>query len=232
MVEVPISSLRGKWAQGIKPRSFMWIIKDKLAVCERIGGRGENHRPVRRQEEIVWIMNSSIDVTISIMPGNHNIAAYEELKLNHRHWPITDVDEAVVVMPQVFEHIDVLIASGRRLLIHRNTLDDTLAGLIGGFLYWGHYLDDPTSTIIMTERLFGRQLGPRGRTAIRELAAASARKGLPRPPEAAGGHPIEDEESEQADAEAADSAEETNGEAAASPKAKDGAAAKTGKAKK
>ena len=24
--------LRGKWAQGIQPRSFTWILKDKLAI--------------------------------------------------------------------------------------------------------------------------------------------------------------------------------------------------------
>jgi hypothetical protein len=25
--------LRGKWALGITPRNFTWIIKDKLAIC-------------------------------------------------------------------------------------------------------------------------------------------------------------------------------------------------------
>ncbi|MEY2406052.1 MAG: hypothetical protein QOG39_968, partial [Acidimicrobiaceae bacterium] len=27
--------MKGKWAQGIQPRNFAWVIKDKLAVCER-----------------------------------------------------------------------------------------------------------------------------------------------------------------------------------------------------
>ena len=39
--------LRGKWALGITPRNFTWIMKDKLAVCERPGGYGDNHRRVR-----------------------------------------------------------------------------------------------------------------------------------------------------------------------------------------
>ena len=26
---------KGKWAQGIEPRHFSWIIKDQLAICER-----------------------------------------------------------------------------------------------------------------------------------------------------------------------------------------------------
>ena len=36
--------LRGKWALGITPRNFTWFMKDKLAVCERPGGYGDNHR--------------------------------------------------------------------------------------------------------------------------------------------------------------------------------------------
>jgi hypothetical protein len=44
-VAVPV---KGKWAQGIQPRNFAWILKDRLAVCERPGGYGANHRRVRR----------------------------------------------------------------------------------------------------------------------------------------------------------------------------------------
>ena len=45
--------LRGKWALGITPRNFTWFMKDKLAVCERPGGYGDNHRRVRRQDSCV-----------------------------------------------------------------------------------------------------------------------------------------------------------------------------------
>jgi len=44
---------KGKWAQGIQPRHFNWVIQDRLAICERPGGFGQNHRKVRRQEEII-----------------------------------------------------------------------------------------------------------------------------------------------------------------------------------
>ena len=52
--------LRGRWALGITPRHFTWILKDKLAICERPGGYGENHRRVRRQEEIIWIRENGL----------------------------------------------------------------------------------------------------------------------------------------------------------------------------
>ena len=47
--------MRGKWAAGISPRHFTWVIKDRFAVSERPGGFGEGHRKVRREEEILWI---------------------------------------------------------------------------------------------------------------------------------------------------------------------------------
>ena len=32
-----VGRMKGKWAQGIQPRNFAWVIKDKLAICERPG---------------------------------------------------------------------------------------------------------------------------------------------------------------------------------------------------
>ena len=47
--------MRGKWAAGISPRKFTWVVQDQLAVSERPGGFAPNHRRVRRQEEIIWL---------------------------------------------------------------------------------------------------------------------------------------------------------------------------------
>ncbi len=176
MVEVSLSSLRGKWAQGIKPRHFTWILKDQIALCERLGGRGSNHRPVRRQEEIVWVLNSDFDLTISLIPGNHNLAAYKELGLAHRHWAINDNDDAALAFPRIYEQMGIALDDGKRMLMHRTTLDEVTAGFIGGFLIWGGYLHEPTETIVMAERLFSRQLGPKGRGIISDIAASDARK--------------------------------------------------------
>ena len=71
--------LRGKWALGITPRNFTWIMKDKLAVCERPGGYGDNHRRVRRQEEIIWLRENGFGCLISIIPAPHNLHNYDEL---------------------------------------------------------------------------------------------------------------------------------------------------------
>ena len=47
--------LRGRWAQGLQPRYFTWVIKDRLGAGERPGGFARNHRKVRRQEELIWL---------------------------------------------------------------------------------------------------------------------------------------------------------------------------------
>ena len=36
--------MKGKWAAGIPPRNFTWVIKDRLAMSERPGGFAPNHR--------------------------------------------------------------------------------------------------------------------------------------------------------------------------------------------
>ena len=53
--EPAVTTLRGRWAQGLEPRFFCWIIKDRLAASERPGGFARNHRKVRRQEELIWL---------------------------------------------------------------------------------------------------------------------------------------------------------------------------------
>ena len=82
------TKLRGRWALGITPRHFTWILKDKLAICERPGGYGDNHRRVRRQEEIIWIRENGFGCVISIIPAPHNLHNYEELGVSRtRHRP-------------------------------------------------------------------------------------------------------------------------------------------------
>ena len=66
--------VKGKWAAGIPPRNFTWIIRDRLAVSERPGGFAPNHRRVRRQEEIIWLRVQGFTRVVSLLPSPHNLA--------------------------------------------------------------------------------------------------------------------------------------------------------------
>ncbi len=58
--------MKGKWAAGIPPRNFTWVIKDRLAMSERPGGFAPNHRKVRRQEEIIWLQMQGFTRVVSL----------------------------------------------------------------------------------------------------------------------------------------------------------------------
>jgi hypothetical protein len=159
--------LRGKWAQGITPRNFTWILKDKLAVCERPGGYGENHRRVRRQEEIIWLRENGFGMLISIIPATHNLHNYDELALPYWHRPFTGTDELATWLSGFYRELHELLETGTKVIVHNESVDDRLVGIMGGFIRWSGLVDDPGQAIIVTERLVGRQLDPFARDVIR-----------------------------------------------------------------
>ena len=61
---------------GLEPRGFTWVISGRLAVSERVGGYGFQHRRVRREEEISWLKIAGVNAVLSLLPGNQNLASY------------------------------------------------------------------------------------------------------------------------------------------------------------
>lgn len=156
---------KGKWAQGIRPRNFHWVIADRLAICERPGGYGANHRKVRRQEEIIWVREQGFTVVISTIPAPHNLHNYDELGVVWRHRPFDD-DDRSGYEARLFVELRGLLEAGARVLVHGEELGDRVCGLIAGYLLWVGLLDDAPTTVTVVERLTGRQLGPLGRELV------------------------------------------------------------------
>ena len=172
---------KGKWAQGIKPRAFQWVIQDQVAVCERPGGYGPNHRKVRRQEEVIWIRENGFAFVVSLLPSDHNLHAYDEHAMPWKHWPISPALDLDLALPQMYTEMQSLIGSRKKLLVHMEDVGDRLMGLMGGYLRWTEMISVTHEAIVVTERIFGRQMGPTGRGIID--AAATAPKTVPeRPP--------------------------------------------------
>ncbi|MFV0524193.1 MAG: hypothetical protein ACK5RL_06820 [Acidimicrobiales bacterium] len=169
---------KGKWAQGIQPRQFQWIIQDQLAVCERPGGYGQNHRRVRRQEEVIWIRENGFSFVVSLIPSDHNLHSYDELGLPWKHWPFPPSANLEVALPQIYSELNRLIGEGRRLLLHGEELSDRMAGFMAGYLRWTGMVPVTHQAIIVVERIFGRQMGPQGRNIV---AVAEQLAGTPAP---------------------------------------------------
>lgn len=164
--------MRGKWAAGITPRYFTWIIKDSLAVCERLGGYGTNHRKVRRQEEIIWVREQGFTRIVSLLASPHNLHHYEELGVEYRHLPFGPHDDPNTVLPRIWSDLQTQVAAGDKVIVHADELSDRLLGVMGGYLVHTGLVPEGPRATAMIERLAERQMGPAGR----ELVAVATRR--------------------------------------------------------
>ncbi|MBV9253417.1 MAG: hypothetical protein JO054_04215, partial [Actinobacteria bacterium] len=110
--------MRGKWAAGIPPRNFAWVIKDRLAISERPGGYARNHRRVRRQEEIIWIREQGFTCVISLIPSPHNLHNYDELGVTWRHRPYGPQEDPQRFVAEFYPELRSMLAEGQKVLIH------------------------------------------------------------------------------------------------------------------
>ncbi len=161
-----MAKLRGKWALGIQPRNFTWFIKDQLAVCERPGGFGENHRRVRRQEEIIWIREQGFGCVISIIAPPYNLHNYDELGVVYRHRPFTAADEPTAYLKAFYPEVHGLLSDGTKVIVHGEEMGDRLIGLVGGYIRWAGLVTDGPQSITLIERISGKQLDPFGRSLV------------------------------------------------------------------
>lgn len=158
--------MKGKWAKGIEPRFFAWIIKGRLAISERPGGYARNHRKVRRQEEILWLRGEGFTRVVSLLPSPHNLHAYDELGVTWSHVPFGPHDDASIVLADLYSRVRDWLASGERILIHQEEMSDRLMGVVSGYVLWTGMVPSGPQAIAVVERILGRQMGPPGRELV------------------------------------------------------------------
>jgi hypothetical protein len=158
--------MKGKWAQGIPPRFFDWIIKGRLAVSERPGGYARNHRKVRRHEELLWLRNEGFTRIVSLLPSPHNLHAYDEHEMPSTHLPFGPHDDPTVVLPELYTRLRGWLGEGERVLIHQEELNDRLMGVVAGYLRWSGMIASSAQAIEVVERILHRQMGSEGRLLV------------------------------------------------------------------
>jgi hypothetical protein len=158
--------MKGKWARGIPPRFFAWIIKGHLAVSERPGGYARNHRKVRRREEILWLRGEGFTRVVSLLPSPHNLHAYDELGVTWSHLPFGPHDDPAIVLADLYPRLKEWLSEGERLLVHQEELGDRLMGVVGGYLRWSGLVPSGPQAIAVIEKILGRQMGPAGRELV------------------------------------------------------------------
>jgi hypothetical protein len=158
--------MRGKWAAGISPRNFTWVVQDQLAVSERPGGFAPNHRRVRRQEEIIWLRVQGFTRVVSLLPSSHNLAAYEEGGVASSHFPLNPSGDAREVLLDLYRSLDGWLGQDERILMHQEELGDRVMGVVAGYLLWSGRLPAGPQAIAVVEQLVGHQMGTRGRDLV------------------------------------------------------------------
>jgi hypothetical protein len=156
---------------GLEPRGFTWVISGRLAVAERVGGYGFQHRRVRREEEIAWLKGAGINTVLSLLPGNQNLASYAAAGLVAVHEPLRELD--AVSADRVFATMRAIFKDRRAiLLLHRDTIDEAVAGILAGYLVYSGLLNDPIKATALIQEILRRPLGPEARAIIPQAAGA------------------------------------------------------------
>lgn len=155
---------------GLKPRNFTWVIKDRLAISERIGGHGFEHRRVRREEEIIWLVEKAgINTIISLLPSRENLAAYEAHGLTTYQVPVTHLLDHAKALEIYKKLREILADSKAKVLVHKDIIDDRIAGMLGGFLVYSAKVTDPILVTALIQEILKRPLGRIGRSLLTPL---------------------------------------------------------------
>jgi hypothetical protein len=169
--------VRGRWAQGLEPRGFTWVIKDRLAASERPGGFSRNHRKVRRQEELIWLAGNGFTRVLSLLDSPHNLHAYDEAGILYEHVPLGRRDEWPGQLRQTYALLAKWLAEpDERVLVHHEEFGERLLGVLTGYLLYAFpdvFTSGPQAAVAI-ERITGRQLGAAGR----EIVAVTVEEGL------------------------------------------------------
>ena len=172
-------AIRGRWAQGIEPRHFRWVLKDQVAVCERPGGYGFEHRKVRRLEEIIWLREQGFHFVVSLIGSKHNLHNYEELGLPYHHVPFAGLSDGPLGLTRVMAAIRDHVRAGHKIVVHREELGETITGMVGAYLLWMGLVPDGPRAIMVTERLFERELTSNGRELVAMLERCDPQQDVP-----------------------------------------------------
>jgi hypothetical protein len=159
--------LRGRWAQGLQPRYFMWVIMDRLGAGERPGGFARNHRKVRRQEELIWFAVKGFTHIVSLLDSPHNLHAYEEAGLAYVHVPLGPHDELAPRLLTIYGTISKLLDDpNEKLYVHHEEFGDRLLGMLAGYLLYAGIVESGPQAISIVEKLSSRSLDATGREIV------------------------------------------------------------------
>ena len=113
-----------------EPQKYAWIIPGRLAVAERPGRCGRNHRRMLRAAEGAWWRAQGVTAVVSCMRSRHALAEYAEEGLDVRWHPLRDPDQAREELRHAVAAARELLEPGDgAVLVHCDCANEWLAGI-------------------------------------------------------------------------------------------------------
>ena len=91
------------------------MITGRLAVSDRIGGSGFQHRKVRREEEIRWLSGQGINTILSFLSPGQNRSAYDQAGFRVVAHPVDGMPEEPEEIEAIFEAMKAAMHRGERI---------------------------------------------------------------------------------------------------------------------
>ncbi len=169
--------MKGRWAQGLEPRFFCWVIKGRLAASERPGGFARNHRKVRRQEELIWLAAQGFTHVLSLLDSPHNLHAYDEAHIAYEQLPLGRNDLLPDQLGKIYLRLQKWMDDPtERILVHHEEFGDKLMGVLAGYLLYAGLMTEGPDAVLVVERLTGREIGREGRELVAITVETPLRK--------------------------------------------------------
>ena len=108
-----------------------------------------------------------INTVLTFLPSSQNSAAYEAAGFRVLSHPVEGFPEEGEEVNSIFATMDASLApAGASVLIHRDTIDDAMSGILAGYLVHSGLVEDPIIATSVIQEIVGRPLGPGGRSLI------------------------------------------------------------------
>src|SRR4051812_22238823 len=118
-----------------RPRRIWWARPRKLCALERPGGGGRSHRPDRREAEIAYLKASGVRLVVSTMPTRHNLAHYEESKLDVIHVPLKPETDPEELLEELLALLRRELRPRGAVALHGNRHTDFVAAVCAAHLH-------------------------------------------------------------------------------------------------
>lgn len=113
-----------------EPRTYAWIVPDRVAVAVRPGGCGRNHRRAARVGELEWWREHSVVAIVSAMPTRHCLDDYRARGFDVRWHPLRDPVQARDAAVELAREVRRLLQAGEgAVLVHCDCANEWLAAI-------------------------------------------------------------------------------------------------------